>query len=102
LYIETHIFPDTYGPEAHDSDFSVEKSFRQFFEYCSKHDASKISCVAPSDVSVETAFKALGQMHDRSWRLKAPTMDKSNVLLSSLNCDVDYGLFYIKAKPILG
>jgi hypothetical protein len=86
----------------HDSDFSVEKSCRQFLQHCSKHAQVKSSCFAPSDVPVETAFKALEQMHDRSWRLKAPTRDKSNVLLSSLNCDVDYGLFYIKAKPILG
>jgi hypothetical protein len=85
-----------------DSDFSAEKSFKQYLECCSKHDAAEISCLVPSEVSVETAFKALEHMHDRSWRLKAPTLDKSKVLLSSLNCDVDYGLFYIKAKPILG
>jgi hypothetical protein len=83
----------------HNSDFSVEKSCRHFLEYCSKHETAKTSCLAPSEVSVETALKALEQMHDRSWRLSAPTIEKSNILLSSLKCDVDYGLFYIKAKP---
>jgi hypothetical protein len=83
----------------HDSDFSVEKSCRNLLEYCSKHDTSKTSCLVPSEVPLETALKALEQMHDRSWRLSASTVDKSNILLSSLNCDVDYGLFYIKAKP---
>jgi len=80
----------------HHLDFMKEKTPREFVETCSGKSGHTYGC--PSAVPVKTALKALNQMHDRSWSLAVPSYDQSNVVLASLSADVDYALFYMKAK----
>ena len=37
-------------------------------------------------------------MHDRTWMLSKPSdLDKSTVVIDSLHCDIDSGIFYLKS-----
>ena len=84
----------------HDSDFMNAKTTKEFVETCSGKSGHAYVC--PSVVPVKTALKALNQMHDRSWKLTVPNYDASKVMLTSMSTDVDYGLFYLKAKNVSG
>jgi hypothetical protein len=82
----------------HDSDFMNEKTPKEIVKTCSGNSGH----VCPSVVPVKTALKALNQMHDRSWKLYVHRYDASKVVLASLSVDVDYGLFYMRAKNAFG
>jgi hypothetical protein len=57
-----------------------------------------LSFVCPSEVPVNLAFKVLTKMHDRTWSLLQPTREESEGVLDTLFCDIDSGIFYLKAK----
>jgi hypothetical protein len=38
-------------------------------------------------------------MHDRKWNLSPPTRERSQVVLDTLLCDIDSGIFYLVATP---
>ena len=58
-----------------------------------------LSFVYPSEVPVNLAFKVLTKMHDRTWSLLQPIREESEGVLDTLFCDIDSGIFYLKAKP---
>ena len=75
----------------HFLDFTSVKSFEDITEGS--------SFVCPSKVPVALAFRALTQMHDRKWNLSPPTCERSRVVLDTLLCDIDSGIFYLVATP---
>ena len=56
------------------------------------------SFVRPSQVPVKLAFDVLNLMHDRTWSLSQPVLERSKVVLETLLCDIDSGICYMKAK----
>ena len=56
------------------------------------------SFVRPSQVPVKLAFDVLNLMHDRTWSLSQPVLERSKVFLETLLCDIDSGICYMKAK----
>ena len=75
----------------HFLDFTSVKSFEDITEGS--------SFVCPSKVPVALAFRVLTQMHDRKWSLSPPTHERSQVVLNTLLCDIDSGIFYLVANP---
>jgi hypothetical protein len=61
-------------------------------------EVTGVSFVCPSQVPAKLAFDVLNQMHDRTWSLSQPVYDRSKVYLDSLLCDIDSGIFYMKAN----
>jgi len=99
-----------------DETATAQTMYQSFFEYpncqlmtSSKHhlDFKTIICckevtgdsfICPSQVPIKLAFNVLNQMHDRTWSLSQPVLETSKVFLESLLCDIDSGIFYLKAK----
>jgi hypothetical protein len=99
-----------------DETATAQTMYQSFFEYpncklmtSSKHhlDFKTIKCckevtgdsfICPSQVPIKIAFNVLDQMHDRTWSLSQPVLERSKVFLESLLCDIDSGIFYLKAK----
>lgn len=78
---------------SHHLDFKNVKSCQQFL------DCAGGSFMCPSEVPVKLAFDILKQMHDRTWSLLPPAaLEQSTIALSSLHCDIDSGILYLKAK----
>ncbi len=75
----------------HDLDFKTVNSCEDITE--------GLSFVCPSKVPVSLAFRVLTKMHDRTWRFLQPVREKSECVLDALFCDIDSGIFYLKAKP---
>jgi hypothetical protein len=75
----------------HFLDFTTVKSFEDITE--------GLSFVCPSKVPVALAFRALTKMHDRKWNLSQTTCERSRIVLDTLLCDIDSGIFYLVATP---
>ena len=78
---------------------TASKHFLDFTTARSCEDITEgLSFVCPSKVPFQLAFRVLTQMHDRKWSLLQPTCDRSKVVLDTLLCDIDSGIFYLEAK----
>lgn len=76
---------------SHSLDFKTIKSCDDITE--------NLSFACPSEVPVNLAFNVLTKMHDRTWSLLQPIREKSEGVLDTLFCDIDSGIFYLKATP---
>jgi hypothetical protein len=76
------------------------KHFLDFTDVKSCEEITEgLSFVCPSKVPVNLAFRVLTQMHERNWRLSPPTRERSQVVLNTLICDIDSGIFHLVATP---
>jgi tRNA G46 methylase TrmB len=91
LFESSHLECNLHTNTKHFQDFTSVKGFEDITE--------GLSFVCPSKVPVALAYRVLTQMHDRKWKLSPPTCERSQVILDTLLCDIDSGIFYLVATP---